>query len=356
MRVLLAPYFDDNQYQELCRDRLEARGVDVRVEDNPRPLRLFAHRLTSVDVLHVHWTHPYFLFGSYDRLYRLPLSWLFCAVAALVFVFQLSLATRLCDRVVWTVHNECNHERRYERLDRWVSTRVARRANEVHLWDERTRDRARRAFGIPRDRTQIVPHGNYLPLYGDLPPRDTARDTLDLSPDGPLYLYFGVIRPYKGVPDLVRAFADAAPEDAALVVAGNPKYDDLEREIRDLAARDERVHLDLNYLPDDQVPTYFAAADVVVLPYRHVFNSGSVVLAMSMARPLVVPALGSIPSVVPAENVVYDDLRDGLRASTDWSPETRDQIGSRNRRVAEEDHGWDDVLNRVIKSYRAAET
>jgi glycosyltransferase involved in cell wall biosynthesis len=273
-----------------------------------------------------------------------------------------ALASRLCDRVVWTVHNECNHERRYETLDRWVSARVAALADEVHVWDEYTRDRVETAFDVPTAKTRIVPHGNYLPLYDAEPDHEKARETLaadhDIDPDaeGPIYLYFGVIRPYKGVPDLLRAFADAAPGDAALVVAGNPKYDGLEREIRDLAADDDRVHLDLGYVPDDRVPTYFAAADFVVLPYRHVFNSGSALLGMSLGRPLVVPAMGSIPSVVPSGNVVYDDLGSGLRRSADLSPEERERIGEQNRCVAERDHDWETVVDRLIDAYEGRET
>lgn len=359
--VLLVPFFADNQYQGLLRDCLGARGLDIRLEDGPRPMRFFAHRLIGVDVLHVHWIHPYFLFGSYDRLYRLPLSWLFCAVSAVIFVTQVAFGSLLGTRIIWTVHNECNHERRYERLDRWTGRRVAALADVILVWDETTRERAMAAFDIPRSKTRIVPHGNYLPLYGSKPAKQDAREALrdrlgiTAYSGGPLYLAFGVIRPYKGIPDLLRTFTVVAPEDATLVVAGTTKYVGLEREIRSLASGDERVHLDLEYVPDEWVPKYFAAADFVVLPYRHVFNSGSVVLAMGFGCPLVVPAMGSIPAVVPDGNVFYDDLAAGIRRSGDLSADERERVGRENLRVAERDHDWGLVVDRLLAAYEGGD-
>jgi glycosyltransferase involved in cell wall biosynthesis len=350
MRVLHAPVFDANAYHELLFEALADRGVDPVAERRAIPFTPFVHRLRNADALHLHWLHPYFLFGSVEWLYRLPLSRLICWAAALVFVFQVALAQRF-GRVVWTAHNLVNHERRYERIDRWVTDQVATRADAIHAWDDRTRDELRRRFDVDPEKVAAIPHGHYRERYEPVEQGESRAD-LNLPADERIYLSFGSIRPYKGIPDLIRAFEDV---DGLLVVAGNPKYDDLEAEIRRLAGDRDDVCLDLGYVPDERVPSYFAAADVTVFPYRDIYNSGSVVLAMSLGRPVVAPAKGSIPSVLPSGNVVYDDLAAGLREADAKTDAELDAVGHRNAEAALENHDWDDIARRTESLYRRSE-
>jgi glycosyltransferase involved in cell wall biosynthesis len=347
MRAFHAPVFDANAYQELLFEALAARGIETTAERRAIPFTPFVHRLRDAGVLHLHWLHPYFLFGSVEWLYRLPGSRLVCWLAALVFVAQVAVAERRV-RVVWTAHNLVNHEGRYERLDRWVTGQVIRRADAVQVWDDRTREELCQRFDVDGEKVVPIPHGNYCDRYeaGD---RESARETLDLPADERVYLTFGVIRPYKGIPNLVRMFEGI---DGLLLVAGNPKYDELERELEIIAADRDDVRLDLGYVPDDAVATYFAAADVTVFPYRDIYNSGSVVLAMSLGRPVIAPAEGSIPSILPPGNVVYDDLKWGLLAADERTDADLRAVGDRNLQVAHEEHDWADIARRTESLYR----
>lgn len=349
MRALHAPVFDANAYQELLFEALGTRGVEAAAERRAIPFTPFVHRLRDADVLHLHWLHPYFLFGSVEWAYRLPGSRLVCWLAALVFVAQVALAKRRV-RVVWTAHNLVNHERRYERIDRWVSGQVVRRADAVQVWDDRTEAALRDRFDADGTTVVAIPHGNYCDRY-EPTDRAAARERLGLPADERIYLTFGVIRPYKGVPDLVRAFEGV---DGRLVVAGNPKYEELERELETLATGRDDVRLELGYVPEESVPTYFAAADVTVFPYRSIYNSGSVLLAMSLGRPVVAPAEGSIPSVLPPGNVVYDDLQAGVREAAAMAEADLRAVGERNHDIARSDHDWVDVARRLERLYRTA--
>lgn len=145
----------------------------------------------------------------------------------------------------------------------------------------------------------------------------------------PVMLFFGRLRGYKGVDDLLSAFALTAI-DGTLIVAGAPEGSETEERIRRTAAADERVRLLLDFIDAERVPTLFAAADVVVLPFRDVTHSGSVMLALSLGRPVLVPdtpVMRELQEVVGAAWVITyrgslgpDDLTPALELDRQEDP------------------------------------
>jgi glycosyltransferase involved in cell wall biosynthesis len=161
-------------------------------------------------------------------------------------------------------------------------------------------DALRDAFpALARVPTFVVPHGHYRAAYPAPVPRAAARRALDLPPDAPVILHFGVLRPYKNVVRLVEAFrAMDAPEGdgaaPALLVAGTPGTAALADAVRAAADGAARVRLDLRFVPDEAVPRYLGAADLVALPYAEILNSGTALLALSLDRPVLVPDRGAM--------------------------------------------------------------
>lgn len=358
MRVLMAPFFEGNQYLELLESALEDEGVEVKRSTTARPfaLPILDVLRTNPDVLHLHWTHPYFLFGSYERLYRIPLIKYACWGFAMFFLVQVHLATLLCDRVVWTVHNKCNHERRFEDLDRWVSCRVFSMVDAVQVWDENTKRELEEYLDVSTEKMVAIPHGNYLPLYPpeERPSKQEARSTLEISEGEHVFLYFGLIRPYKQIPKLLDVWTDLNLDDAHLIVAGNPKYDHLADAIRKRVHGRDDVSIDLHYIPDDKVPTLFAACDVAVFPYEHIFSSGSVVLAMSMGRAFIAPKKGAIPTLNPEGNILYDSLPEGLSEAMKSSDSKLQSVGRRNLCRAQTELTWDKLTTETIEYYTSS--
>lgn len=357
MRVLIAPFFQGNQYLRLLAAHLEDDEVEVERSTGARPLALPIVDVlrTDADVFHLHWTHPYFLFGSYEWLYRVPFVKYACWAFATFFVTQVYLATHLTEGVVWTVHNKCNHERRYETMDRWVSRRVFRLSDVVQVWDENTRDELVEYLDVPDEKIVQIPHGNYLPLYPEetWPTVRDARDALGLQDGTRVFLYFGMIRPYKRVPSLIESFVRLDPSDAVLVIAGRSKHPRLSARIHRLAAGHDSVKTDLRYIPDEEVPTYFRAADVAVFPYEDIFSSGSVLLAMSLGTPFVAPAFGAIPNIAPEGNVLYRSLDVGLAEACGLEPERLQSVGSKNLRAARAEHNWSAIGERTRSMYES---
>ncbi len=136
--------------------------------------------------------------------------------------------------------------------------------------------------------------------FGEAVDRAEACRRLGLDPDIRYMLFFGLIRDYKGLDLLLRAWASARPEGYKLVVAGEfyasrEKYVSL---IDESGLRDE-VALHDRFIPDEEVRYYFSAADCLVLPYRSATQSGVTQIAYNFSLPMIVTDVGGLPEIVP---------------------------------------------------------
>lgn len=222
------------------------------------------------DVLHVHWPEV-----VVER--RNPARHVAACVLFALAVWRASRGGRV---LVRTVHNLDPHEapdRATAAVLRWCDRRTG--------WWIRLTDRT----PVPDPaRATTVPHGDYAEWFRAHPHVATVPGRL---------VYAGLIRPYKGVEDLLDAFAGVDGDDLGLVVAGRPTSPEVAAEVRTRAAADPRVELDLRHVDDDDLVAWLTSAELVVLPYRRMHNSGAALLALSLGRPVLVP-----------RTVVNDDL------------------------------------------------
>lgn len=199
-------------------------------------------------------------------------------------------------RSMWTVHNLEAHEGTHHP---WL---------EPRYWDAFTRrldgfiSPSRAAVPLIRERFPrlrdtpafVVPLTHYRGAYPDDTTRGEARAALGIPEASRVACFIGQIRPYKNVPHLARAFRGVGDEEAVLLIAGRTKPDELSREIAGAAAGDPRIRFHPGFLPDDHIQRWLRAADLVVLPYREILNSGSALLALSFDRPVLVPDRGPL--------------------------------------------------------------
>jgi len=201
--------------------------------------------------------------------------------------------------VVVTVHNVLPHEasRGFLRASRWV----CRHADRVIIHSRANRDQLLEHYGLPEDRVVHIPMG-FAGAPLPAPPAAEARAALGLDPGRRCLLSFGTIRPYKGVLDLVEAFATVAGHfpDTDLLIAGKPWEDwaPYADRIRALGM-ERRVHTWVGYQPEDRVPLLYGAADLLVLPYTH-FDAQSAVGAQALGYgvPMLVSTAGGLPEWV----------------------------------------------------------
>ena len=150
-------------------------------------------------------------------------------------------------------------------------------------------------------KTAIVPHGNYASQFAALPSREEARQLLDIPREDLVMLFFGNPRKEKGLDLLLEALALSAKHARVkLLVAGKMKPDDVRRTQDILKANglEAMVRLDIGHVRDTLVAPYFRAADVVVLPYRRIYESGVAIMAMTLGRPVLASDLPPLVEVV----------------------------------------------------------
>jgi glycosyltransferase involved in cell wall biosynthesis len=153
----------------------------------------------------------------------------------------------------------------------------------------------RGTYALPEDRVVLAPHGPYN-HYEQAPAADGGADAS--RDDAFVFLYFGVIRPYKGVEDLVAAFErlpEAIRSTSRLVIVGET-WEGWSAPLDAVAASPvkDRITVVNRYVDDDEVGRHFAAADAVVLPYRRSSSSGPLHIAMSAGLPVVVASVGGL--------------------------------------------------------------
>lgn len=229
----------------------------------------------GADIVVVQWWHPYFALALFT----------ICAVARLA---------RGC-RIVFLCHNVVPHERSL--IDRLLSSVAFSVAHCFVVQSNEDRDNLRAIR--PRAPVAVHPH----PIYdffrrGDMT-RPQARRRIGAG-SGPMILFFGYVRPYKGLLHLIAAMPAIVGRTGAELFVVGEFYED--RAPYDAAVREHglggRIHFVDRYVDNEEVEAYFVASDLVVLPYISATQSGIVQIAIAFERPVVVTAVGGLPEVV----------------------------------------------------------
>jgi glycosyltransferase involved in cell wall biosynthesis len=207
-------------------------------------------------------------------------------------------------------------------------------------------------FGVPRSKLRVIPHGafDYLTRQDDeVPLPAELRDV-----EGPVILAFGLVRPYKGTDVLLEAFRQM--EGAELWIVGLPRMP--MEELRELAARAPgTVRFVDRFVTDPEIPAFMRRADLVVLPYRNIEQSGVLYTALAFGRALVLSAVGGFTEIaergaarlVPPEDP--ESLAQALRELLD-DPSARTALGEGAAREAATISSWDRIGERTAELYR----
>ena len=156
--------------------------------------------------------------------------------------------------------------------------------------------------------------------FGSVVDRDEACQRIGLAAESQYTLFFGLIRDYKGLDMLLRAWAKWMPEGRKLLIAGEfyTSRESYIALIEELGLKD-RVVLHDRFIPDEDVRYYFSAADCLVLPYRSATQSGVTQIAYNFSLPMLVTNVGGLPEIVPDGKVglvcepTVDDILQGLQ-------------------------------------------
>lgn len=205
-----------------------------------------------------------------------------------------TLSRRLRDRTVLVCHNVLPHEG-FPFSSVLFRALLSRSSGLVVHSEEDRRRVLSIAPGHPVTRLYHPIYEQYLRPGVD---RRAARRRIGYRDDDVVILFFGLVRPYKGVPDLVEAHA-ALEGSPQLLIVGEcyGGRQETQRLIRGSTARDRVRWID-RFVPADEVSLYFEAADLVVLPYRRATQSGVAQIALAFRKPLVLTRTGGLSELV----------------------------------------------------------
>jgi beta-1,4-mannosyltransferase len=340
MRILASPGMevgDLNPYTRLLyRQVCQHAGHDV---DEFRFGRAFTRKY---DILHFHWPEYFIARPSRRKAYLGSASILLAALWGRI----------RGTKILWTVHNLHSHHRRRPRVERWfwrifcwlldgyivLSERGQRDAELVH-------PRLGKVPGF------VIGHGHYRGAYPINVSKSIARKWLNICREARVIAFFGSLSAYKGVAELVARFRELPDKNLVLLIAG--EGDGSEEDWLASARADSRIKLHVGFVPSWQVQFYFLAADLVALPFKEIWNSGTALLALSFNRPILVPersAFMELQNSVGREWVrmyrgqfTAEDLRNGVEWSREKRVETQAPLGR---------FEWRDIAEKTVEAYQ----
>jgi glycosyltransferase involved in cell wall biosynthesis len=205
--------------------------------------------------------------------------------------------------VVLTAHN-VNKRRRDSKdtlLNRFTLRIQYRLADHVFVHTAKMKDELMEQFSVPTGRITVIPFGinNSVPDTG-LSSRE-AKKRLGIRENQKTILFFGRIKPYKGLQYLITAFRLLVPrhDDYKLIIAGRLEegceryWESMQREIQEYVETG-RVISRVEFIPDSEAEVYFKGADVLALPYTEIFQSGVIFLGYNFGLPVVAADVGSL--------------------------------------------------------------
>jgi glycosyltransferase involved in cell wall biosynthesis len=270
---LLAFYATPRPGQGLFRKLLSCIAVYVRI--------ICYAATSSPHVFHILWNYK---FPYFDR--------------TLLLLYYKFLGKKL----VFTAHNVNAAERDgVDSLLNRLSLRIQYRlVDHIFVHTESMKAQLARSFRIDQRKVTVIPFG-----VGGMVPQTRltpaeAKQHLRLSESDRTILFFGRIARYKGLDLLVDAFERIAPKDRSfrLIIAGEPVNESAQhwqevREAIESSPMREQVVQEIRYIADGEMETYFKAADVLVLPYTQIFQSGVLFMSHSFGLPVIATDVGT---------------------------------------------------------------
>lgn len=311
-------------------------------------LRLIVYAAASqAEILHILWNYK---IESFDR-------------TLLMLYFRL-----LAKKITLTAHNvnAARRDAKDSAVNRFTLRIQYRLCHHIFVHTQKMKQELMEQFGMPDAKVTIIPYGINNAVPNTQLTRAEAKERLGIKQDEKALLFFGAIKPYKGLEYLVAAFQALATRDASyrLIIAGERKKEsggylcEIQKTIAHQPSA-SRVIQQIEFIPDQVTELYFKAADVAVLPYTEIFQSGILFLAYSFGVPVISTKVGSFADeIIAGETGFLCDVRDSLSLAAAIAnyfeselyrrlPERVEQI--QNRAFAA--HSWTTVGEITRKAY-----
>ena len=352
--VVMVPDFrEGNPYQSLLANHLSDQDVQVSFDKLPLgyfPFSELSKQHPDATIIHLHWLSPIlFVLSWTSSPFKAKLRGLLLALDCL----WLRLRGK---KIVWTVHNKFSHENFDRTVELFVRRLLVKSVSNIIVHSQSAADRLAEAYEMPaiKDKAKVIFHGNYEGIYPrPASDRDALLKTKNIPPEHTVILSFGMLRPYKGIDKLAELFASGkVPDHIHLLIMGKADNEDYAASLQTVCDKADNVHLTLGFLTDEALADWLGAADMVAVPFSDTLTSGSVLLAMTEGKALLLPELSKVFDCVPDEGALfYTDEDDMVRQLAGLSASDVAKMGEANKAVAHK-MNWPDVARLTAELYQ----
>lgn len=313
----------ENPYQYLMMEGLRTGNLlSVRSGIHDRFLGIIrTAAIHRPDYIHFDWETSFY----YRR------SLVFTLVSIPLFMLQVYIARFVFGcRLVWTPHNIVPHDSAHLKIHRFCRRFFAGNMQWIRLFSEKSQEAAAKEFNCKTGKFRIVPEGSYVNYYVNTVTPAAARVKLNIDSSKRVLLYLGLIKPYKGITELIETFNKYRQAGDVLIIAGKIMNDEYGEQVKGML--NDSILLTNRFIKDDELQVYFNAANVVVLPFRKIENSGSAILAMGFKKAIIAPAMGVLTERLEnqPELLYNNNLGQALQVFKNIDKEKLDRLGELN--------------------------
>ncbi|MCD6459746.1 glycosyltransferase family 4 protein [bacterium] len=307
MKVLYVPNWSkSNPYLNLLTGSLKKKGIEPAfgVMNVPFAILKSIKYNWKPNILHIHWPDPYLLRNSIIGRQQV----LFNGIS---FISELIIARLLGIKIVWTVHELTRNDSGYKRWQIFFYRIMAKLTNKIVFHSNWARDELKKVYNYTNDsKFNVISHGNYNSVYENKVTREQARKYLNVDEHDKVFLFFGTIRPFKGINLLIENFIKLPDKKSKLFIVGSPICEETKKYAKKLEEKysnTKNIIFFLKYIEEHKIQYFMNMADFIVLPYKHIFSSGCIMLALAFGRGIIVPSIDSIPEIIGGtQNILYD--------------------------------------------------
>jgi beta-1,4-mannosyltransferase len=294
-KVLFTPSWEKaNPYQRLLKEACEKEGCDIEYANYPSgffPFYKLSKKNKELSVIHVHWISELLI-----RLVWSANPILFCW-----------LVKRRGIKLIWTIHNKFAHENQHRKRELQIRKSLSRMADKVILHSQEALNEINKLYNVDlTSKAEIIFHGNYSGCYPTpTENRDLLRAKELLQKDDIVILFFGSLKPYKGIETLIHAYINSSNINIKLYIAGEPYSKEYKERLIELTKNRTGISTYFTYLNDQELIDHLHFSDVVVLPFSDTLTSGTAILAMTEGKALVLAETAKVFGCVPDSGVNY---------------------------------------------------
>lgn len=266
------------------------------------------------------------------------------------------------EKIVITIHDILPFNQKF--YDYYYHKKIYAMADQIIVQAPDNVKRFHELFPDNQVPVHMIPHGHFMD-YAQKIEKNIAREKLQIPQDKFVYLFFGQIKKVKGVDVLLKAWAKAIKENqelkenALLVIAGSVWKADFGKceEIIETEHLQEYLKLDIRYIPDEEVDSYYGAADICVLPYLEVYQSGVLQLTYAHDKTAIVTKIPAFTDIIDesrgflCEPNNADSLKDALLLAYEKKKDL-DQMADNGYTYIRERFDWEKIAEKIVKLYR----